>query len=141
MAYLWLYSKDEATNFNADIADDNTFKYFKCKDKLLENIVADGNNSILENAAIVVPLKYLSKFQRSLEMPLINCKLEWKLRWTKHCVLVSAGVTNDVDYSNNIIFTIKDKKLYVPVVALSGKDNQKLSKLLSKGFEMLVYWN
>ena len=31
--------------------------------------------------------------------------------------------------------------LYVPIVTWWGKDNQKLSKLLSKGFEILVYWN
>ena len=31
--------------------------------------------------------------------------------------------------------------LYIPVVFLSAKDNQKLSKLFSKGFETLVYWN
>ena len=37
--------------------------------------------------------------------------------------------------SNNIIFPIKDTKLYVPVVTLSAKDNQKLSKLLGKRFE------
>ena len=42
---------------------------------------------------------------------------------------------------NNFIFTIKDTKLNVPVVTLSAKDNQKLSQLLSKGFERLVYWN
>ena len=41
----------------------------------------------------------------------------------------------------NIIFTIKDTKLYVPVVTLSVKDTQKLLKLLSKGFERSVYWN
>ena len=41
---------------------------------------------------------------------------------------------------NNIIFTIKDTELYVPVVTLSGKENQKLSKLLRKGFERSVYW-
>ena len=43
--------------------------------------------------------------------------------------------------SNNIIFPIKDTKLYAPVVTLSAKDNQKLSKLLSKGSERSVYWN
>ena len=42
---------------------------------------------------------------------------------------------------DNIIFTIKETKLYVPVVALSAKDNQKVSKLLNKGFEIWVYWN
>ena len=43
--------------------------------------------------------------------------------------------------SNNIIFTIKDTKLYVTVVTLSAKDNQTLSKLLGKGFERSFYWN
>ena len=43
--------------------------------------------------------------------------------------------------SDNNIFTIKDTKLYVPVVTLTAKDNQKLSNLLSKRFRRLVYWN
>ena len=36
---------------------------------------------------------------------------------------------------------MKDTTLYVPVVTLSLRDNQKLPKLLSKGFERSVYWN
>ena len=105
---LWFYSKDEATNFNADIANNDNFKSFKYKAKLLGNTAADGPNGILRNATIAVPLKYLSNFWRSLEMPLIN-------------------------------FTIKDTKLYVPVATLSVRDNQKLSKLLSKGSERSIY--
>ena len=75
-------------------------------------------------------------------MSLINCKAELKIKWTKYCVL-SAGGTDNVNNrdSNNVIFTIKDTKLYVPVVTLSPKYIQKLSKLLSKGFERSVYWN
>ena len=46
---------------------------------------------------------------------------------------------NNNDDANNIIFTIKDTRLYVPVVILSARDNQKLSKLLSKGFERSIY--
>ena len=42
---------------------------------------------------------------------------------------------------DNIVFTTKDTKLYAPVVTLSAKVNQKLSKLLSKGFEWSMYWN
>ena len=76
----------------------------------------------------------------------INCKVDLKLKWTKYCVLSAAGndnVNNDDNdnNSNNIIFTIKDTKLYVLVVTLSARDNQKLSKLLSKGFERSVCWN
>ena len=49
--------------------------------------------------------------------------------------------TNGKSDNNNIIFTIKDTTLHVPVVTLSARDNQKPSKLLSKGFERSVYWN
>ena len=51
-----------------------------------------------------------------------------------------AGSDNEND-NPNVIYTIKDTKLHVPVVTLSAKDNQKLSKLLSQGFERSVYWN
>ena len=73
-------------------------------------------------------------------MPLINCKVELKLKCTKYCVLAAAGVDN-TDANPDNIFTVKDTKLYVPVVILLARNNQKLSKLLSKGFERSVYWN
>ena len=41
----------------------------------------------------------------------------------------------NADNANRIIFTIKDTKLYIPVVTSSAKDNAKLSQLLSKRFE------
>ena len=66
-------------------------------------------------------------------MPLINYKVELKLKRTEYCVLSAAGADND--NSNNIIFTIKDTKLYVPVVTLSATDNQKLSNFLAKGLK------
>ena len=59
----------------------------------------------------------------------------------KYCVLAAAGDENDNANFNNINFTFKDTKLYVPVVTLSAKENEKLSKLFSKGFERSVYWN
>ena len=67
-------------------------------------------------------------------MPLINCKIELKLTWAN-----GNDNVNDNDNDNNIIFTIKGTKLYVPVVTLSAKNNQELSKLLSKGSERSVY--
>ena len=65
---LWFCSKDEATNFNADIANTNNLKSFIYEAKLLENTEFDGDNEILENATIAVPLRYFSNFWRSLEM-------------------------------------------------------------------------
>ena len=131
---LWFYSKDEATSFNNNIVNTDDFKSFKYKAKLLENTEADGVNGIVKNATIALPLKYLTNFRTSLEMPLINCKIELKLKWAKYCVLFAAGNENlnDNNNANNNIFTIKDTKLYVPVVTLPARDNQKLSKLSSK---------
>ena len=74
-------------------------------------------------------------------MPLINCKVELKLRQTKHCVFSIAGTDNANGNNDNNIFAIEDTKLYVPVVTVSARDNQKLLKLLSKGFERSFYWN
>ena len=79
-------------------------------------------------------------------MWLINCKVELKLTWTKYCVSSVAGADDvDSNVDDNVngknIFTIKDTKLYVPVVALTTRDNQKLSNRFSKGVERSVYWN
>ena len=59
---LWIYSKDEATNFDAGVANNYAFTSLEYKAKLIENTVVDGNNSILTNAAINAPLNYLKKF-------------------------------------------------------------------------------
>ena len=68
----------------------------------------------------MVPLKYLSNFQTTLEMPLINCEANLILTWSSNCVIVSTNVANQ-----NATFAIKDTKLYVPVVTLSTQDNAK----------------
>ena len=111
------------------------------KAKLLENIVAEGANGILKYAAIAVPIKYVSNFWRPLEMPLIYCKVQLKLKSTKHCVLATSGDDNSNKDSDNTIFFVKNTKLFVLVVSLSARYNQKLSKRLNKGFERSVHWN
>ena len=64
-------------------------------------------------------------------MSLINCKVELKLKWTKYYLLFATS--NDYLYNNdndnvvnNIIFSIKNTKLSVPVATWSASDNQKL---------------
>ena len=66
-------------------------------------------------------------------MSLINCKIELSLRWYKDCILSSAGTA--------ATFLITDTKLYVPIITLKSEDNTKLSKLLSEGFKISIYWN
>ena len=70
---------------------------------------------------------------------MINCKVELKLNG-RSILLCAAGDDDDDDDDDDIILTIKDK-LYVPVVTLSVRDNQKLSKLFSKEFEISIYRN
>ena len=77
---LSFYSKDKATNFDADIANTNAFKSFAYKTYFLENTVAYWNNSILKSTAIAVLLKHLSYFWRSFEMSLNSFKVEFKIR-------------------------------------------------------------
>ena len=59
---LWFYFKNEIIDFNAGIANDQDFKSYKYKAKLLGNAAADGVNGILRNATIAVSFKYLSSF-------------------------------------------------------------------------------
>ena len=65
---------------------------FKCKAALLgkTTIAAGCTNSSIKDAKIVVPIKYLSSFWRSLEMPLTNCKVYLELNWIAYCILSSA---------------------------------------------------
>ena len=81
----------------------------------------------------MVPLKYLSNFWRTLEMPLINCKVNLILTWSSTCVSTnSRGAAT---------FEITDTKLYVPVVTLSTQENAKLLQQLKSGFKRVINWN
>ena len=64
------YSKDEQTYVNNDIANNDGFKSFKYKAKLLGNNEPAGVNWSFKNTTIDVSLKYLSNFLKSLEIPL-----------------------------------------------------------------------
>ena len=90
------------------------------------------NPSFVKNATIVVTLKHLSNFWRSLEIPLTNCKVHLELNRIEDCILSSAG--------NSAKLKITDVKLHVPIFTLSTKDNVNLTKL-SDRFKRSVYWN
>ena len=75
-ASLWQFKRDEVPANNADLTIDNS-QSFKYKAALLGKTAdaVNNTNSSVKEAKIVVPLKYLSNFWRSLEMPLMNCKV------------------------------------------------------------------
>ena len=77
----------------------------------------------------MVPLKYLSNFCRTLEMPLINCKINIILIWSADCIILSTAAVNQ-----GARFAITDKKRYVPVVTLLNQDKVKLFRAIKNGF-------
>ena len=133
-ATLYQYKRDGPPENDA-VADLTAYNSssFKYKVSLLDNPVPDGNNAAKRSVKNVVPLKYLSNFFRSLEMPLINCKIKLNLTWKKECVL-STGV-------GEAVFIINDTKLYAPVVTLSKEDNKDFIEQQNKGFQRSIYWN
>ena len=115
---LWQFKRDEVSVDNADLTINNS-QSFKYKAALVErtaDVDNDNKNSFVKNTKTVVPLKYLSNFWRSLEMPLINCKVHLELNWTEDCILSSAG--------NSAKFEIKDTKLHVPIATLYKSNKQ-----------------
>ena len=143
-ATLYQYKSDEPTE--ADPIDDltaNNSDSFKYKVNLLGNqntVVTpapaaggDPNGISRLSVKVVVPLKYLSNFFRSLEMPLINCKIKLNLTWKKECVL-------SID-DGNVVFIINNTKMCVPVVTLSQEDNKDFTEQKNKGFQRSIYWN
>ena len=125
---LWQFKKDQIIN-NADVTNNNNAPSFKEKASIIGN---RENNGRKNGVKMDVPLKCLSNFWRSLEMPLSNCKVELSLKWYERCLLTVANIAT---------FKISDAKLYVPIVTLSVEDNSKLSKLLNEGFKRPIYWS
>ena len=121
---LWQYYRDEPNN---NLADSESFKF---KVKITGKIPANDNEKDVE---IMVPLKYLSNFWRTLEMPLINCEVNLILTWSSTCV-----ITNSTGAGT---FEITGTKLYVPIVTLSTKENAKLLQQLKSGFKRVINWN
>ena len=132
---MWNYYRDEPSTTN--------FKSFKYKISIAGK-TPEGNDS-LTNAKAVIPLKHLSNFWRSLNIPLINCELELILTWPKNCVLADMTVDADADPAivapSGATFKLKETKLYVPVVTLSKQNDTKLLEQLKSGFKRTRKWN
>ena len=94
---LGQYYKDDP---NDNIADSKSFKY---KVKITGKTPENRNTKDIE---IIVPLKYLSNFWRTLEILLINCEVSLLLTWSKDC-----DITNSTGAGKS---QITETKLYVP---------------------------
>ena len=102
---LWKYHKDDS---NDNIKDSELFEF---KAKITRKHPTADNTKDIE---IAMPLKYMSNFWMTLEMALIDCKINQILTWSVKCAINNSPVTG--------IFEENDTKIYVPVVALSIQD-------------------
>ena len=76
--------------WDADVTNDHNAPSFKYKASIIGNTENKGTK---KGVKIAVPLKYWSNFWRSLEMPLINCKIELSLKWIENCMLTVANIS------------------------------------------------
>ena len=98
-----------------------------------------------------MPLKHISNFWRTLDIPLINSEKNLILTWSENCVITSKATRDadpDVDPAvavvnnpRNPTFKITDLKLYVPVVTLSTEDDNKLLDQLKTELKKIIRWN
>ena len=115
---LWQYFKDipavdddgNIINFNGA----NNTDSFKFKNRLTGQTNDDG----IIHVQIMVPLKYLSSFWRTLEIPLINCEIELLLTCSRNSVIISTDINNQIR-----TFTVTEANLYVSVVQLKIMQN------------------
>ena len=121
---LYQFKRDETPDNNAEVANNTTSLVYISK--LIKG--TDDNN--VNNVKLVVPLKYGSNFFRSLEFPLVNCKIDLELIWHKDCMISSANAAA----GHVVSFMVTNTKLDVPVVTLSTKDNTNLTKQLNELF-------
>ena len=118
------------------IRNSNSFDY---KTKIVGSLAAGELEK--DDVEIAIPLKYLGNFWRSLDIPLINCEITLVLPWYKECVSVGKALRNApnpqpnppiaaIESPTDARFEVTDCKLYVPIVTLSAKNDNKLLEQL-----------
>ena len=114
-------------------SNSESFKYKKSITGKTYDGYDDADQVGQNETKVVIPLKDLSNFWRSLNIILINFEIELNLTWSKNCPLGdmtvrAAGNNNDppkMVAPTGLKFQIRDTKLHVPAVTLSTKNDKK----------------
>ena len=120
---LWQYYREELYD---NITYSNPFKF---KSRVLNN--TDNTGTV--NVEMTAPVKYLSNFWVTLEMPVMNCEINLIIAWSANCVICG------VDRATTVAGTVR--KLYVSFVTLLTQDNTKLPQQLKPGFKRRINYN
>ena len=161
---LWNYYRDELNDDtndvifpNKDVINSESFKYMTSITRSTHDVDAktsnaegneinnpdyDPNKAGKKEVEIAVPLKYLSNFLRTLDIPLSNCEVSLILTWSRECVITSMEKrvrTNRLRDTSpkKAAFQITDIKLYVPVVTLSTGNDKRILEQLITGFKII----
>ena len=120
------------SNISYSIKDSKCFDY---ETSITEKLEASNTEKEVE---IVVPLKLLSSFWRTLDIPLIYCEINLISTWSANIALRSKSTRDadpdansavaEIDPPVNAGFKITDTKIYVPVVTLSTENGKRLLK-------------
>ena len=164
---LWNYYKDISTD---PIVYSESFKYkssitgktieynvlprtTNAQGDQIPNPDYNANKIGTKEIEIIVQLKHLSNFWRTLDMPLINCEVSLTLKWSNKIVLTDLTTQDaapaqganptraSIAAPTGATFKIIDTKLYVPVVTLSAENDKKLLEKLKTGFKKTITWN
>ena len=113
---LAIYANDAIIDFPAN-NNINNGVLFKFKTKITRKTEKNDKKHV----KLMVPLKYLSNFWRTVEMSLINCEINLILTWSGNYFMIANPVANQIP-----VFALTDTRLYNPVVSLSTQYNAKL---------------
>ena len=161
---LWKYYRDELTdetNYdngpNKNVINSKSFKHKTSITGSTYSVAAtagdyDANTEGSKQVEITVPLKHLSNFWKTLDIPLINCDVSLALSCSANCFitrlekkLVTAAQRHNPavydDSPTNATFKITDCKMYLSVVTLSVENDNKLLEQLKTGFKRTIKWN
>ena len=125
---LWNYYRDEPSNPLS--SNSESFKYKTSITGNNYNVGVgeagyDANKVGKNKTEVVIPLKHLSNFWRSLNIPLINREVELILTWSKNCVLVDMTADAVADPATvaptELKFKTTNTKLYVQLLLYQKK--------------------
>ena len=145
---------------NDDINENNRFRNRLNNNKTIRSesfeymiklIWRTTDNDNIINAEATVPWKYLRDFWRSLDLPLINCDIEFELKWSTNFVIAEVSKTfravdpnvDPVEYklvtaTTGARFQLNNAKLYAPVVTFSINDNIKFLENINQGIKRAI---
>ena len=139
---LWNYYRDEPSNplsSNSESLKDRTGITGNTYNLVAGDADYDATKVGKNETEVVISLKHLRNFWRTLNIPLVNCEIELILTWSKNCVL--ANMIPAITAPTALEFQITEANMHVPVVTLSKENDKHFLEQLKSGFKRTVKWN